>query len=189
MKVIAVAGSGSGSGKTTLVCRILSAMPGLGAVKISPRETVTPVVEWGSGSGGAAKDTARYAAAGAVRVARIVAPRELVPRYWEEAAAGMSGCRGVVVEGSRSLEVGKERFGILVAGGREAGERPERLGGILAKIHLVIINGPTADHGIAFDEILISHKFDSRKVEALDVEHDSGDSWRRLIVRLEDFLN
>lgn len=188
MKVIAVAGSGSGSGKTTLVCRILEAVPGLGAVKISPRETDRPRIEWGPGEGGAAKDTARYAGAGAVRVARIVAPRAEVPRLWEEAAVGLAECRGVVVEGSGALGLGRGRFAILVAGGREASERPERLGNILEKIDILVVNGPTFDHEVGLNDILLSHKFPQSSVIVMDVERDSGERWQQIAARIERFL-
>jgi hypothetical protein len=188
MKVIAVVGSGSGSGKTALVCRLLRSLPGLGAVKISPRETASPGVEWGPGAAGGGKDTARYAAAGAVRVARVVAPREEVPGLWGAVEAGMEGCRGLIVEGSRSLEVGKDRFGILVVGGREAGERPERIGSILGKVDLVIVNSPTLPDEMPLNDLIISHKFERSSMLLLDVEADEGSAWDTVIRRLDRLL-
>ena len=128
MNVIAVVGSASGSGKTRLACAILKAIPGLGAVKISPREG-PPRVEWGAGAAG--KDTACFAASGASAVARIVAPRERAAEEWAGIRGNLEHLRGVVVEGASALVIPAERFTVLVVTPESLGERPardERLG-------------------------------------------------------------
>jgi hypothetical protein len=113
VKIIAVVGSGSGCGKTTVVCRILRAIPGLAAVKISPRQGPSRV-EWGRGESG--KDTDLYAANGAACVARIVGPRDDVVKTWNHMKKAFELCQGVVVEGSRSVDLPGERFVIFVDG-------------------------------------------------------------------------
>jgi hypothetical protein len=123
MKVIAVVGSASGSGKTKLACAILRAIPGLGAVKISPRAG-PPRVEWGAGDAG--KDTDRFAASGASLVARIVAPRARVTEAWAGVRASMERLPGVVVEGAGALALPAERFTVLVVTPQSLGERPAR---------------------------------------------------------------
>lgn len=123
MKVIAVVGSASGSGKTRLVCTILREIHGLGAVKISPRD-VPPRVDWGPGEPG--KDTARFAAAGAAAVARIVAPRTGLEAVWEQARSRLEGLPGVVVEGAGALQLPAERFAIFVAAADTMAQRPWR---------------------------------------------------------------
>ena len=113
MKIVAVVGSGSGCGKTTVVCRILRAIPGLGAVKISPREGPSGV-EWGRGEPG--KDTDLYVESGASCVARIVGPRDGVVQTWNLIKRAFEELPGVVVEGSRSVDLSGERFVIFVGG-------------------------------------------------------------------------
>jgi len=146
MKVIAVVGSASGSGKTKLACAILGAIPGLGAVKISPRGG-RPRVEWGAG--GAGKDTSRYAASGASLVARIVGPRERVIEAWAGVRGSLDRLRGVVVEGAGALALPAERFTILVVAPESLGERPERDARLAASADFVVVvqteGAPDAD--------------------------------------------
>ncbi len=135
MKIIAVVGTGSGCGKTTLACRVLREIPGLGAVKISPREGASRV-EWGAGEPG--KDTALYAAHGAVRVARIIGPREAVGSTWELIKDQFEGCRGVVIEGASALNLPEERFVVFVVGESTDGLQQNKDRAIEAKSTLVI---------------------------------------------------
>jgi molybdopterin-guanine dinucleotide biosynthesis protein len=123
MKIVAVVGSGSGCGKTTLVCRILRKIPGLGAVKLSPRDAPARV-EWGRGERG--KDTDRYAECGASQVARIVGLRDEFASLWGQIEQEFSSCRGVVVEGSRSLDLPGERFVVFVSGAGAGEIRKDR---------------------------------------------------------------
>ena len=123
VRLIAVVGSASGSGKTGVACAILRAVPGLGAVKISPREG--PVrVERGAGEPG--KDTARYAESGAALVARVVAPRERILEAWEQLRQDFERLPAVVVEGAGALELPGRRFTVFVVASATLGERPER---------------------------------------------------------------
>jgi len=123
VKIIAVVGTGSGCGKTTVACRILRAIPGLGAVKISPLDGASRV-EWGPGEPG--KDTDLYTGNGAVRVARIIGPRELVGPTWQLMKDRFEGCQGVVIEGTSALNVSGERFVVFVVGDMQEREREER---------------------------------------------------------------
>jgi molybdopterin-guanine dinucleotide biosynthesis protein len=116
MKIVAVVGSGSNSGKTTLVCRILRDHPGLGALKLSPREGVDPRIEWGPGAD-PEKDTARFSASGAAKVGRIVGERGRIPHFWESVRPEFSGLEGVVVEGGGSLSFADEVLPVFVLGG------------------------------------------------------------------------
>lgn len=122
MKIIAIVGTGSGCGKTTVACHILRAIPGLGAVKISPRDGVSRV-EWGVGEPG--KDTDLYDASGAVKVARIIGPREAVVSTWERIKSEFEGCQGVVVEGASALCIPEERFVVFVIGAAMEKRRDE----------------------------------------------------------------
>jgi hypothetical protein len=123
VKIIAVVGTGSGCGKTTVACRILSAIPGLGAVKISPRDGASGV-EWGAGEPG--KDTDLFVKHGAIRVARIIGPRLAVPTTWEMIKGQFDGCPGVVIEGACALDIPGERYIVFVVGPTVEKGREER---------------------------------------------------------------
>jgi len=135
VKIVAVVGTGSGCGKTTVVCRILREIPGLGAVKISPREGASRI-EWGAGEPG--KDTEHYVRSGAVPVARIIGPRETVGQSWEEIKGQFDGCQGVVLEGTSALEIPGERFVVNVIGDTTNDQREQRNRDIAAKSSFII---------------------------------------------------
>lgn len=123
MKIIAVVGTGSGCGKTTVACRILRGIPGLGAVKISPRVGESRV-EWGPGEPG--KDTDLFARSGGAPVARIVGPREQVQATWDRIRSRFAGCPAVVVEGASALGIPGDRFIVLVVGDTREDPRDDR---------------------------------------------------------------
>jgi hypothetical protein len=152
MKVIAVVGSASGSGKTGVACAILRAVPGLGAVKISPREGPARV-ERGPGLPG--KDTARYAECGAAAVARVVAPRERVREAWGSLARDFERLPAVVVEGAGALELPGRRLTIFVAAPATLGERPERDERLAADADWIVVVRPS-DAAIGEEQPLIA---------------------------------
>lgn len=123
MKIIVVVGTGSGCGKTTVARSILRAIPGLGAVKISPRDGASRV-EWGAGEEG--KDTGLYAASGGVKVARIIGPRTAVGPTWELIKKQFKGCPGVVIEGVSALELPGERYVVFMVGASVEKKQKER---------------------------------------------------------------
>jgi len=135
VKIIAVVGMGSGCGKTTAACRILREIPGLGAVKISPRDEVSRV-EWGAGEPG--KDTDLYVKSGAVPVARIIGPREAVGQAWQLIKGHFDGCQGVVIEGSSALEIPGERFVVCIVGDTRDDQREKRNRAIIALSDMII---------------------------------------------------
>ena len=135
VKIIAVVGTGSGCGKTTVACRILREIPGLGAVKISPREC-TSRIEWGAGEPG--KDTDLYVGSGAVPVARIIGTRETVGQAWELIKGHFEGCKGVVMEGTSAIEIPGERFVVTVVGDTTNDKREQRNRDIAAKSSYII---------------------------------------------------
>ena len=135
VKIIAVVGTGSGCGKTTVACRILREIPGLGAVKISPREC-TSRIEWGAGEPG--KDTDLYVGSGAVPVARIIGTRETVGQAWELIKGHFEGCQGVVIEGASALEIPGELFVVFIVGDTQADQRDEQNRAMAAISTLII---------------------------------------------------
>lgn len=184
MKLIAVVGSASGSGKTGVACAILRAIPGLGAVKISPR-VGTLRVERGPGLPG--KDTARYTESGAVAVARLVAPRENVLNAWEQVRREFEPLRGVVVEGAGALELPGRRFTIFVVAPATLGERPERDARLAAAADCVVV--VRSQGGSGGDE----HPFVTRRrgrVAVVEVSPEAAD-WTHpvLVATVRDFLS
>lgn len=123
VKIVAVIGTGSGCGKTTLACRILQEIPGLAAVKISPRQCESRV-EWGAGTPG--KDTDLYLRSGAAAVARIIGPRQAAGHLWDRIEDRFAGCRGVVVEGTGALCMPGEQFIIFVVGENRKAPRDQK---------------------------------------------------------------
>jgi ABC-type dipeptide/oligopeptide/nickel transport system ATPase component len=125
VKIIAVVGTGSGCGKTTIACRILREIPGLGAVKISPREGASRI-EWGAGEPG--KDTDLFVRSGAVRVARIIGPREEVGSSWGLMKGEFDGYPGVVFEGASALDLSGDRLVVFVHGDHVSHFRGNKIG-------------------------------------------------------------
>lgn len=155
MKVVGVIGSGSGCGKTTLVCALLREIPGLGAVKISPREDATAHVEWGGGP--EVKDTARYIASGAKKAARIVAPRAEILSQWPAVLEAMKACRGVIVEGGADSLAGKRDLTIFLVGGRTSGVREERTRRLARGSDVIAAYLPTDSGKWTFEVAIPSH--------------------------------
>jgi hypothetical protein len=150
VKIIAVAGTGSGCGKTTVACQVLRAIPGLGAVKISPREGPSRV-EWGAGEPG--KDTDLFITNGALRVARIIGPRESVARSWDLIKGQFEGCKGVVVEGASALGIPEERYVVFVVGDTQKKARGDRSRAIEVKSDVIVDRSSHFDHNLLLDSI------------------------------------
>jgi hypothetical protein len=187
MKLVVVAGSGSNCGKTTLVCRLLAAIPGLGAVKVSPRDE-EPRVEWGPGSPG--KDTARYAASGAVKVARLICPREAVSGLWEAIGAEFAACAGVIVEGGSWIIPGEDRLTIFVRAAEGLGERPDRTARLLAAADLQVIVHSEDWHATPSEEGRWSHSGAENTVfhVALPPLEARESDWRPVFEAVSRFL-
>jgi len=154
VKLVAVVGSGSGCGKTTVICRILRGIPGLGAVKLSPREGESRV-EWGPGEPG--KDTDLFARSGAARVARIVGPRESATQTWEEIKAEFGDCRGGLIEGTRAVDFPEAKCILFVAGRQSLAARDERNRVLMTISDVIVELVPHTENGKAGNFTLSSH--------------------------------
>ena len=160
MKIIAVAGTGSGCGKTTVACQILRAIPGLGAVKISPRDGESRV-EWGPGEPG--KDTDLFFTNGALLVARIIGPRESVAKSWDLIKGQFKGCKGVVIEGASALGIPGERYVVFVVGNTTEEDRNERNRAIEANSDVIIDRSSHFNHDLLIDSIRLFLSTSSRE--------------------------
>lgn len=186
MKVVAVAGSGSGCGKTTVVCALLRAFPGLGALKISPREGPARL-ETGPGAGDG-KDTARYSASGAVAVARAVGGRDSLPGLAGDVRRVMEGCRAVVAEGADSRWLPAPRLSILVLGGPDPGSRIDRLRDLVSRTDIVVLNKPTMRDANGIVKGVMSHLARNRKVTEVGDARSESETWSDLVLQVGAFI-
>lgn len=152
MKVLAISGGGSNSGKTSLVLALIRVLPEWGILKTSPVEN--PDRNHGYGwdyelvldrtrLASAMKDTASFIAAGASRVAWLIARPPVPEKARVEVEAAFVGCPGLVIEGGALAEpFSPERRYVVVRGSTtplkaEAIERARRADAVL-------LNGPAS---------------------------------------------
>lgn len=152
-------------GKTTLICRVLEALPGWGAIKVSPAHGATArsrgarhvdhglvgpysidVAEHGSPH----SDTARFRAAGALRVLWIRSRPSRLGDALSEGLSALSGVPGVIVEGNsaaRHLEA------IAVALVARSGRREVKASAVAlaGRADWLVLNRSAAE-GLADDE-------------------------------------
>lgn len=105
MKTIVIAGSGSGCGKTTLAVKLIGMLPGWAAIKVSPSDLYTVVVDDPAVINEPGKDTALMAAAGA---AHVVWVQSSMPELKETLPLAMNlagDVPGVVIEGNAAADV------------------------------------------------------------------------------------
>jgi hypothetical protein len=185
VKIVAIVGTGSGSGKTTVACRLLQALPGLGAVKISPRDGEARV-ERGPGVPG--KDTACYAAAGAVKVARVVGPRGSAARAWGGIVEEFRGLPGVIVEGAGSLELPGSRMTVLVADASFM-DRVERNSRLASVADVILVRHPTPGDEVAIVTAISNHIVDPSVIKARALADSRNEEWNGFVSTVRAFLD
>jgi molybdopterin-guanine dinucleotide biosynthesis protein len=143
--VIGVGGAYSGSGKTSVLCRLLGSLRGWGAVKCTPSELYSSVIDDPVVLSRNHKDTGRYIEAGAGGVLWVQATQEDLEETLAMALGRFSGLRGVMVEGNSAIEVLKPDIVIFILG--EPGKFKDSARGVLAMANLVIVpeDGPPAE--------------------------------------------
>lgn len=153
MRILAVGGCCSGVGKTALACRILSVLPGWGALKVSPAHGEvrhrlegpyridTPGVDDHEG------DTGRFRSAGAARVAWLRTVRDSLEQALDEALGQFAELPGVLVEGNAAALAGNPDAAVLVArsGQREVKDSASRLA---SRADWVVWNRSAAQDGL-----------------------------------------
>ena len=134
-------------GKTTLACRILEALGGWGAIKISPvRDADRVVASLGSHRPGS--DTDLLARAGAARVVWLRAPDDRLGPAIARAMGELADLRGAVVEGNSFARHAPPSRTILVA---RAGldEVKDSARSLVAAAHWLVLNRPRGADGLA----------------------------------------
>lgn len=124
MKVLAVGGCASGVGKSTWISRLLSALPGWGALKTSPGRAAPGGASWRLTTeieilAERGSDTRLYLDAGAARVAWLRSPGVAPPDAVAVVREAFQGLAGIVVEGNSVTRVLRpDRIHVLARAGR-----------------------------------------------------------------------
>jgi len=164
MRILVVGGFGSGVGKTTLICRLLEALPGWAAIKVSPvhgasrshgarhvdHGLVGPFSIEAEEHAGPHSDTARFRAAGAPGVLWVRSRPGRLGEALSEGLSALSAVPGVIVEGNsaaRHLEAARVAL-VARSGRRDFKASAVALAG---RADWVVLNRPAAE-GLPDDE-------------------------------------
>ncbi len=136
MKIITISGAHKGVGKTTLACKILKGLKGFGAIKTTVSKENISVTSKDEAIEVPGKDTAVLKEAGAEKVVLVSSPRKDLGWALKVALGMVSGCKGVIIEGTNVLDYIKPDVAVLIkAKGKRIKESAERA---LKKVDLVI---------------------------------------------------
>lgn len=156
MRIVVVGGCSEGVGKTQLISRLIEVLPGWGVLKTSPGhpEPTGSTPEAVHGLGGAfdvltdlaalsrpGKDTARYLAAGASRVAWLRARPEHLARGVQEAVGRFADLPGLLVEGNSVAAFLAAHRLAVVARAAMSEVKPSALP-LLARADWLVLNAP-----------------------------------------------
>ena len=114
MKIITISGAHKGVGKTALACRILKSLKGFGAIKTTVSKENVSVTSKEEAIEVPGKDTALLKEAGAEKVVLVSSPRKDLGWALKVALRMVSGCKGVIIEGTGVLDYIKPDVAILI---------------------------------------------------------------------------
>ena len=104
-----------------MACRLLARLSGWGAIKVTPTELYSTIIDDPAVLREPGKDTALMLEAGAEEVLWIKAPREGVAEALETATERLGHLNGVVVEGNSAVEVLRPDVILFIASGSTRG--------------------------------------------------------------------
>ncbi len=139
---VGIGGDRSGSGKTLVASRLLRRFKGWGAIKCSPSELYSAVIDDPDTLREPGKDTARYLEAGASGVVLVRAPRNDLEESLAIAMGKLSHLEGVIIEGNSAVETLRETSDVIifiVSG--EGVDLKDNTGGLLKKADVVLYCG------------------------------------------------
>lgn len=139
---VGIGGDRSGSGKTLVASRLLRRFKGWGAIKYSPTDLYSAVIDDPRTLGEPGKDTARYIEAGASGVILVRAPRSDLEEPLAIAMGKLSHLEGVIIEGNSAVETLRETSDVIifiVSG--EGVNLKDNTGGLLKKADVVLFGG------------------------------------------------
>lgn len=116
VKIITISGTHKGVGKTALACEILKILKGFGAIKTTVSKENISVTANEEAIKTPGKDTALLMKAGAEKVILVSSPRKDLGWALKIALGMVSGCRGVIIEGTSVLDYIKSDVAILIKG-------------------------------------------------------------------------
>ncbi|HEA47317.1 MAG TPA: hypothetical protein ENH97_02785 [bacterium] len=136
MKIVVISGAHKGVGKTALARKILKNLKGFGAIKTTISKENISITSKDEAIEVPGKDTALLKEAGAEKVALITSPRKDLGWALKVALGMVSGCKGVIIEGTSVLNHVKSDVAILIkAEGKKTKESAKKA---LKKVDLVI---------------------------------------------------
>ena len=116
MKIITISGAHKGVGKTTLACKILKNLKGFGAIKTTVSRENISITAREEAIKSPGKDTTLLKEAGAEKVVLVSSPRKDLGWALKVALGMVSGCKGVIIEGTSVLNYIKPDVAILIRG-------------------------------------------------------------------------
>ncbi len=136
MKIITISGAHKGVGKTALACKILKSLKDFGAIKTTVSKENISVTSKEEAIEAPGKDTALLKEAGAEKVVLVSSPRKDLGWALKVALGMVSGCKGVIIEGTSVLDYIKPDVAVMIkAEGKRIKESAKR---VLKKVDLII---------------------------------------------------
>ncbi len=138
MKIITISGAHKGVGKTTLACKILKGLKDFGAIKTMVSKENISITSKDEAIEVPGKDTFLLKKAGAEKVVLVSSPRKDLGWALKVALNMVSGCKGVIIEGTSVLDYIKPDVAIMIrAKGKRIKESAKRA---LKKADLIILS-------------------------------------------------
>lgn len=136
MKTVVISGAHKGVGKTTLACKILKGLKDFGAIKTMVSKENISITSKDEAIEVPGKDTFLLKKAGAEKVVLVSSPRKDLGWALKVALNMVSGCKGVIIEGTSVLDYIKPDVAIMIrAKGKRIKESAKRA---LKKADLII---------------------------------------------------
>jgi len=135
MKIVVISGAHKGVGKTALACRILQNLKGFGAIKTTVSKENISITAKEEAIKTPGKDTALLREAGAEKVVLVSSPRKDLGWALKVALGMVSGCKGVIIEGTSVLDYIKPDVAILIRGRESSRTGKQKRKIIKTRIH------------------------------------------------------
>jgi len=135
VKIITISGTHKGVGKTALACQILKSVKGFGAIKTTVSKENISVTSKDEAIETPGKDTALLKEAGAKKVVLVSSPRKDLGWALKVAFGMVSGCKGVIIEGTSVLDYIKPDVAILIKGRESSRTGKQKRKIIKTRIH------------------------------------------------------
>jgi molybdopterin-guanine dinucleotide biosynthesis protein len=136
--IIGIGGGHSGAGKTGIVCKLLTKLPGWGAIKYTKTSLYGSITDDITVLSETGKDTKRFLDSGAAKVVWVRSPFHELPQIFPMAVEMLSHLEGIVVEGNSAIDVLNPDIVIFVSG--PEGKMKDGAENILRRADVVIFD-------------------------------------------------